>query len=166
MSLYPGDIDQKPPLSTSDECNTTDCENELRGTYSLDDEDILPDMVLEEYRYQDGTTTTKLCKRCTSMASTLEGLTALTSEGGYVHYGLKKLEQSMKRGCKCCTMLAEDIEFLDYDRDEEAHSLILKADMLEDNALHTAGGSTYPLDDRWVGKLKLCRKARARSCRT
>ncbi|KAE9366790.1 hypothetical protein N431DRAFT_471824 [Stipitochalara longipes BDJ] len=105
---------------------------EPRGTHSLDGEEILPDMVLEEYRHQDGTTT-KLCKRCTSMTSTLEGLTALASEDGYVHYGLKKLEQSMKRGCKCCTMLAEGKDSLEDNLDEEAYSLILKADLSEDH---------------------------------
>ena len=151
MSLQSNENNQKPSLSGSDERNMTEFENKF-GDVSFGDEDILlPDMALQEYRHQEGPTT-KLCRRCSSMTSTLAGLTALTSDG-YVHRERKGLEQSANRGCKLCTILVTESEYL-WDTVEEGHELTLWADVPEDYIQHTAGSSTYPLNDIKLGKIR------------
>jgi len=109
-------------------------------------------MALEEHRPREGKTT-KLCRRCSSMTSTLAGFTALISDG-YIHYDRKSLEKSANRGCKCCTLLGAESEKLWWDL-EEGHNLNIWAELPKDHIQHKARGTyagTYPLKARSLVK--------------
>ena len=47
----------------------------------------------------------KLCLKCASMTGTLEGLQALMSREGYLHFGRRELWESKDRGCVFCEVI-------------------------------------------------------------
>ena len=75
-------------------------------TFVLHQKAISMSLNLEES--EDGAQPGRVCDRCLSMTSTVEGLRALISKEGYKHSGKGELEISAEGGCPVCTILYND----------------------------------------------------------
>jgi len=53
---------------------------------------------------------TKLCLKFASMTGTLEGLQALMSRDGYLHFGRHDLQDSADNGCVFCKFISDIAE--------------------------------------------------------
>jgi hypothetical protein len=86
----------------------------------------------------------KLCNRCLSMFSSLDGLRALVSTRGYQHYDKEGLEGSADKGCPVCLLFLGSIK----SSSEFLGQLYFKANLYEEDCDYEDSDDQAYLDDQ------------------
>ncbi len=70
--------------------------------YQVDGSDSIPTSPLQSFL---ASWPAKLCLKCASMTSTMEGLGDMLSKEGYLHHRRRGLEESVAWGCELCVLI-------------------------------------------------------------